>query len=77
MARWRVLSAAQDNVGLLVGDGSQRIRRALVTIDLTAAVLAEAAEQDVDLIVAYHPPIFSGVKHLTEVPVVQCAASVG
>ena len=64
-------------MGLLVGDPSQRIRRAIVTIDLTASVLAEAAERDADLIIAYHPPIFSGIKRFTKVPLVQCAASVG
>ena len=41
---------AQDNVGLLVGDGAQRIQRALVTIDLTASVLAEASELSSDLV---------------------------
>ena len=41
---------AQDNVGLLVGDGAQRILRALVTIDLTASVLAEASNLNSDLV---------------------------
>ena len=50
---------------------------ALVTIDLTAAVLEEAAECDADLIIAYHPPIFSGIKRLTAVPLVQRAAAAG
>jgi len=66
-----------DNVGLLVGDQAQRVQRALVTIDLTASVLAEAAQLNADLIIAYHPPIFSGVKRFTKVPIVQLAASVG
>jgi NIF3 (NGG1p interacting factor 3) len=50
---------------------------ALVTIDLTAAVLEEAAECDADLIIAYHPPIFSGIKRLTAAPLVQRAAAAG
>lgn len=41
---------AQDNVGLLVGDGAQRIQHALVTIDITASVLAEASELSSDLV---------------------------
>lgn len=51
--------------------------RALVTIDLTAAVLEEAADFDADLIIAYHPPIFSGIKRLTAAPLVQRAAAAG
>ena len=72
-----MLFIPQDNVGLLVGDNQQRIQRALLTIDLTSAVLAEAAAMDADLIIAYHPPIFSGIKRLTKIPLVQAAASVG
>ncbi len=59
-----------DNVGLLVepaahwGPGAETTR-ALVTIDLTEAVLEEALAADVQLIVAYHPPIFGGLKRLT------------
>lgn len=56
------LAAGWDNVGLLI-EPRRPIRRVLLTVDLTEAVLAEAA--DVDLIVAYHPPIFSGLKRLT------------
>lgn len=50
---------------------------ALVTIDLTAAVLEEAAECNADLIIAYHPPIFSGIKRFTAAPLVQRAAAAG
>ena len=54
------LAGDWDNVGLLVeGPASRRVRRALLTIDLTETVLAEAVE-NVDFIVAYHPPIFGG-----------------
>jgi putative NIF3 family GTP cyclohydrolase 1 type 2 len=67
----------QDNVGLLVGSMRQRIQRALLTIDLTSAVLTEAAAANVDLIIAYHPPIFSSIKRFTKVPLVQAAASAG
>jgi dinuclear metal center YbgI/SA1388 family protein len=59
-----------DNVGLLfepLGDRRDEaappsVRRALFTIDLTEAVLDEALERDVDLAVAYHPPIFRAQK---------------
>lgn len=64
------LAEAWDNVGLLLeppsfrADG-RRVERLLLTIDLTRAVLTEAQALKADVIVAYHPPIFSGVKRLT------------
>ncbi|MEN0065496.1 MAG: Nif3-like dinuclear metal center hexameric protein [Myxococcota bacterium] len=57
------LAASWDNVGVIV-EGDRPVRAALLCIDLTEAVLAEAEQLDVDLIVAYHPPIFDGVRHL-------------
>lgn len=54
-----------DNVGLLVQPSRPRpVRRALLTIDLTPSVLAEALERKAELIVAYHPPIFQPVRRL-------------
>jgi dinuclear metal center YbgI/SA1388 family protein len=59
------LSEAWDNTGLLldVGTGGPH-QRVVLTIDLTRAVLEEAVDFGADLIVAYHPPIFSGLKRL-------------
>jgi dinuclear metal center YbgI/SA1388 family protein len=55
-----------DNTGvLLCPTVPPEITRVLLTIDLTAAVLDEALEKPVELILAYHPPIFSGLKRLT------------
>ena len=54
-----------DNVGLLVDPSQSAVfERAFLTIDLTQAVLDEALAQRSDLIVAYHPPIFSGLRRL-------------
>ncbi len=59
------LAADWDNVGLLVDTLPRRpIQRGLLTIDLTEAVLDEALAADCELIVAYHPPIFGGMKRL-------------
>lgn len=52
-----------DNVGLLVGDPKAEIARVLVTVDYTDAV-AEEARAGADLVVAYHPPLFSAVKRV-------------
>jgi len=62
------LAESWDNVGLLV-DPSRAGRapsftRAFLTIDLTADTLDEARAEGAELIVAYHPPIFGGLKRL-------------
>jgi dinuclear metal center YbgI/SA1388 family protein len=55
---------AWDNVGLIVGDPAQHIARVLLAIDYTPEVAAEARREGCDLVIAYHPPIFAGVKKL-------------
>jgi dinuclear metal center YbgI/SA1388 family protein len=60
------LAEPWDNVGLLVGDPRQSIAKVMFTIDYTPAVATEAEELNCDLIVAYHPPIFSAVKRITD-----------
>lgn len=59
------LAEPWDNVGLLVGDPAQAVTRALLAIDATPAVIAEAAAGGCELIVAYHPVIFDGLKRVT------------
>ena len=56
---------AWDNVGLLVGDAGQELHKILLTIDYTAEVAEEAKREKCDTIVAYHPPIFEGLKRVT------------
>ncbi len=56
-----------DNVGLLVEarGAEEPLARVLLTVDLTEAVLEEALEKQVALVVAYHPLPFRGLKRLT------------
>lgn len=54
-----------DNVGLLVGDKSIEIKGILVTLDCLESVIDEAIEKDCNLIVSFHPIIFSGLKKIT------------
>ncbi|MHC5086171.1 MAG: Nif3-like dinuclear metal center hexameric protein [Planctomycetota bacterium] len=54
-----------DNVGLLVGDPVKNIKNILLTIDTTQAVFTEAKAQKIDLILAYHPIIWNGLKRVT------------
>lgn len=58
------LAETWDNVGVLLQREERPVTRVLLTIDLTHAVLAEALTAEVDAIVSYHPPIFSGLKRV-------------
>ncbi|MCC6446312.1 MAG: Nif3-like dinuclear metal center hexameric protein [Armatimonadetes bacterium] len=53
-----------DNVGLQVGDPSQPISSALVTVDVTPAAFRAAQSRGAGLIVAHHPLIFKPLKRL-------------
>lgn len=53
-----------DNVGLLIGENEKNIKSALLTIDITSEVAAEAKKLGVDLIISYHPVIWDGLKQL-------------
>ena len=64
-----------DNSGLLVGSMTQPADRILTTLDISEEVIAQAVQQQVQLIVAHHPVIFSPLKALPQnSPVYQLAA---
>jgi dinuclear metal center YbgI/SA1388 family protein len=54
-----------DNVGLLVGDETVECTKTLITLDTTEAVVDEAIKNNCQLIISFHPIIFSGLKKLT------------
>lgn len=54
-----------DNTGLLVGDENMAVTGILVTLDTLEAVVDEAIEKGYNLIVSFHPIVFSGLKKLT------------
>lgn len=58
------LACSWDNVGLLV-DVSVPVSHVLTTLDITAAVVQEAVENDCQLIVSHHPVIFDPLKHIS------------
>jgi len=58
------LAESWDNVGLLVGDGKQKISRVMVCLDVPEWVIEEAVEKDVDMIISHHPMIFNGIKRV-------------
>ncbi len=53
-----------DNCGLQVGRPDAKITGALVALDVTESVVAEAAERGCNLIIAHHPLLFKGIKRL-------------
>ena len=61
-----VLQMDFDNAGLLVGRGEAEVRRALVSLDVTPAVVREAREWGAELIVAHHPIIFHPARSITD-----------
>jgi dinuclear metal center YbgI/SA1388 family protein len=54
-----------DNVGLLVGDNEQQISGIVVCHDALEAVIDEAIAKKCNLVVCFHPIIFSGLKKIT------------
>jgi len=53
-----------DNVGLLVGNYTTEVTGVLVTLDTLENIVDEAIEKNCNLIVSFHPIIFSGLKKL-------------
>ena len=51
----RELAMAWDNVGLLVGDPAQEVRKVLVALDITQGVAEEAVSLGAQMIVSHHP----------------------
>ncbi len=54
-----------DNAGLLIGEPSSPVDRALITLDVTEETVDEAIAKSCQLIVSHHPLIFRPLKRLT------------
>ncbi|MPT36017.1 MAG: Nif3-like dinuclear metal center hexameric protein, partial [Flavobacterium sp.] len=54
-----------DNVGLLVGDANTTATGVLVCHDALENVIDEAIRRECNLIVCFHPILFSGLKKIT------------
>ena len=67
LEEWAPLPYAEDfdNVGLLVGDASSNLTNILVTHDALENVVQEAIDKNCNLIVCFHPILFSGIKRIT------------
>jgi len=61
------LAESWDNVGLLCEPSSpHHVHKLFLTNDLTEPVLDEAVRVKADMILSYHPPIFSSIKRITQ-----------
>lgn len=54
-----------DNVGLLCGNPEREISGILIAHDTLESIVDEAIDKNLNLIVSFHPIIFSGLKSLT------------
>jgi dinuclear metal center YbgI/SA1388 family protein len=53
-----------DNVGLLIGNETTEVKGVLVTLDTLEETIDEAIKKKCNLIISFHPIIFSGLKKL-------------
>ncbi|NEV94109.1 Nif3-like dinuclear metal center hexameric protein [Psychroflexus sp. YR1-1] len=53
-----------DNTGLLIGEKSMEVTGTLFSLDTLESVVEEAIENKCNLIISFHPIIFSGLKKL-------------
>ena len=60
------LAEEWDNVGLLLGYRKMEVRRILVALDITNAVVEEAETLGCQLIVTHHPFMFKPIRRLTD-----------
>ena len=51
-----------DNVGLLIGDFSQSVRKIAVALDATEEVFEKAVCEGAELLITHHPVIFNPIK---------------
>jgi putative NIF3 family GTP cyclohydrolase 1 type 2 len=58
------LQEIYDNAGLIVGDADMEATGALLCLDSIEEVIQEAIERKLNLVIAHHPIIFSGLKKI-------------
>ena len=59
------LQEEYDNSGLIIGDKGKEITKALLCVDVTEEVVAEAVNEKCNLIISHHPVIFGkGLKKI-------------
>lgn len=56
------LQESYDNAGLIVGRADDEVHKALLAVDVTEDVIAEAVEEECDMIITHHPIVFHPMK---------------
>lgn len=59
------LQESYDNTGLITGTPAWECTGIIVSLDATEEVILEAKKKGVNLVIAHHPIIFSGLKKIT------------
>ena len=55
-----------DNIGIMVGDPNQSIKKVLFALDCTNEVIEEAVQNKCDMIIAHHPLFFRKPKSIVK-----------
>jgi len=58
------LAAEWDNVGLVIGDPSARLKGIMVALDVTEEAIEAAAGANCNLMIVHHPPILAPIKRI-------------
>lgn len=58
------LAESYDNPGLLVGDKSREVIKALLCLDITTACVTEAKVKGAQLLISHHPIIFKPIRNM-------------
>lgn len=60
------LSEDWDNCGFQICFGEKEVRKVLVALEVTDAVIDEAVKQEADMILTHHPLLFNGIKAIDD-----------
>ncbi|MEZ4910550.1 MAG: Nif3-like dinuclear metal center hexameric protein [Saprospiraceae bacterium] len=60
------LQESYDNAGLIVGSENNIVKKVMVSLDTTPAVIDDAIKQGCNLVVSHHPIVFKGIKRFID-----------
>lgn len=58
------LQESYDNSGLIIGNMSRAVTKAVIALDVTTDIANDAVLEDAQLIITHHPVIFSAIKRI-------------
>jgi dinuclear metal center YbgI/SA1388 family protein len=65
------LQESYDNSGLIVGRPDDQVHKALLAVDVTEEVIAEAVAEGCDMIITHHPIVFHPLKRFNSASVTE------